>query len=142
MKILTLKPLSYYTRFNLFKKALILIGIFLITILGCKKVKTVCGCGKENPVENIEWLKSTVKYYDNDIYQNWSEVNLYMYNYKSSNAFVIEVWEIGSYDVPTPIYDCDGRTLFVCGGLQPPQLDSCNIFFQSATNKTLIWSKK
>jgi hypothetical protein len=65
-----------------------------------------------------------------------------MYNYKNSNAFIFEAKEIGLYDVPTSIYDCDGRTILVCGGLQPPQLDSCNTFFQSATNKTLIWSKR
>jgi hypothetical protein len=128
--------------FTQFKKALVLIGIFLITMLGCKKDKIFCGCGKENPIKNIEWLNSSVKYYDNDTYHNWSEVNLYMYDYKNSNAFIFEAKEIGLYDVPTSIYDCDGRTIFVCGGLQPPQLDSCNIFFQSATNKTLIWSKR
>jgi hypothetical protein len=35
-----------------------------------------------------------------------------------------EVKEPGLYDVPTSIWDCDGRTIFICGELQPPQLDS------------------
>ena len=124
------------------KKLTILLFAIILISLGCKKEKTVCGCGKENPIKNIEWLYSIINYYENDTYYNWNEVNLYMYDYKNSNAFVFEANAIGLYDYPTSIYDCEGRTIFLCGGLQPPQLDSCNIFFQSATNKTLVWSKK
>jgi hypothetical protein len=120
--------------------------IFLLVIIvsscGCKKDKPYCGCGKEDPIKNIEWLNSFVKYYNNDTSHKWSEINLYMYDYKKSNAFIFETKEVGLYDVPTSIYDCSGKTIFICGGLQPPQLDSCNIFFQSASNRTLIWSKR
>ena len=114
----------------------------LFTLLSCEKEKTFCGCGSENPTKNIEWLNSIINHYENDKNHNWSVVNLYMYDYNNSNAFIFEAKEIGLYDIPTSIHDCEGRIIFRCGGLQPPQVESCNVFFQSATNKTLLWSKK
>ncbi len=125
-----------------FRKTVIIGGLFLITSLSCHKGKSICGCGTEDPIENIEWLASFVNYYNNDTSKNWDEVNIYMYDYKNSSAFVFDTKKIGAYDIPISIYDCDGKNIFICGGLQPPQLDSCNIFFRSALNKTLIWSKK
>lgn len=125
-----------------FRKIFVLGGLLIITSLSCHKEKPICGCGTEDPLRNIEWLNSAVTYYNNDTNQNWDEVNIYMYDYKNSNAFVFDTKKIGLYDVPMTIFDCKGKTLFICGGLQPPQLDSCNIFYKSASNKTLVWSKK
>jgi Domain of unknown function (DUF6970) len=120
---------------------LILVGIFLLTSPSCKKEKPVFGCCKEDPINNLDWLKSRTNYYDTLTSNIWDVVNIYMYDYNKSNAFQFETKKAGISDVPITIANCDGRAIFICGGLQPPQLDSCNIFFNSASNKRLIWSK-
>ena len=124
------------------KITFLLFCIYLTTSFSCKKETTLCGCGKENPIKSIEWLDYFIHYYENDKSQNWDEVNLYMYDYKNSNAFIFETKRIGAYDLPTSIFDCEGKTIFICGGLQPPQLDSCSTFYKSASNEKLLWSKK
>jgi hypothetical protein len=123
------------------RTVLFLGGMIIKTIFSCKKDKTFCGCGKENPIKNIDWLSSFITFYDNDTIHHWDQINLYMYDYKNSNAFIFETKKTGEYDVPLSVQNCEGTTIFICGGLQPPQVDSCNIFFQSASNKKLIWSK-
>ena len=119
---------------------LLLCGLIAFLFLSCETEKSICGCGKENPLKNIEWLNSVITFYTNDTSQNWDHVDLYMYDYKNSNAFVFETYKPGLYDVPTTIFNCEGEVLFICGGLQPPDKDSCNLFTQSASNKKLIWS--
>jgi len=121
---------------------LFLSGIIIFLVFSCEKEKSICGCGKENPAKNIKWLDSVINYYENDTSKNWDEVNLYMYDYKSSNAFVFETNKTRVYDVPITIFDCAGKVIFICGGLQPPNIDSCNIFSQTASNKKLLWSIK
>ncbi len=118
--------------------------IFCLSILSsltCKRDNPICGCGVEDPVKKLQWINSTVEYYKNETDANWDEVNLYMFDYKNSNAFIFETKKIGAYDMPTSIFNCEGNIIFICGGLQPPQLDSCSVFFQAASNKTLIWTK-
>lgn len=67
----------------------------LFSFLSCEKEKTYCGCGSEYPTVNIEWLNSSINHYENDKNHNWSLVNLYMYDYNNSNAFIFEAKEIG-----------------------------------------------
>jgi hypothetical protein len=120
---------------------ILLIAIFLLTSPSCKKEKPVTGCCVENPIMNLDWLKSVKNYYDTLTSNSWDQVNIYMYDFKNSNAFLLETKKTGVSDVPISIINCEGKTIFICGGLQPPAQDSCNIFFQSASNKKLIWSK-
>jgi len=121
---------------------LTLIGIFLLTSPSCKKDKPVYGCNVENPIMNLEWLKSSKNYYVSLTRNDWSEVNIYMYDYKNSNAFQFETKKTGTYDITTSIYNCEGNLIATCGGLQPPPRDtSCFAFFRSATDQKLLWSK-
>jgi hypothetical protein len=122
-----------------FKLIILFSAIMFIFLFSCKKEKTLCGCGIENPISNIGWLDSIVTYYKNDTSHRWDEVDLYMYDYKNSNAFVFDTKKNGVYDVPITVLNCEGKVIFICGGFQPPNLDSCNIFSQFAKNKILIW---
>jgi hypothetical protein len=126
---------------NTFSLIMFLCGIILVTDFSCKKDKPVTGCCVEDPIMNLDWLKSVKNYYDTLTSNSWDQVNIYMYDFKNSNAFVFETKKAGVSDVPISIINCEGETIFLCGGLQPTSLDSCNIFFQSASNKKLIWSK-
>jgi hypothetical protein len=124
------------------EKILALTSICLLTAISCHKEKPPCGCGTEDPIKNLEWLSFYINFYNNDVSGSWDEVSIYMYDFRNSNAFLFDTKKSGIYDVPITIRDCTGKTIFICGGLQPPQLDSCNIFSQLSSNKTLVWSKK
>ena len=119
-------------------RILVLIGIFFITAFSCEKTKPVIGCGTEYPVKNLVWLKSLVNFYSSDTTHNWDLIELNMYDYNNSNAFVFDFQKAGVYDVPITVYDCTGYPIFTCSGFQK---DSCVIFFQSASNKKLIWKR-
>lgn len=113
----------------------------LISASYCKRDESISACGIEDPIKNVKWLQSIIDYYNNDTSQTWDTVNIYLYDYNNSNAFALETKKTGVYDIPMSIYNCEGKPIFICGGLQPPQLDSCNVFFKSASNKILLWSK-
>lgn len=112
--------------------------IIAFTAFSCQKESFVqCTCGVENPLENIVWLKDLVTDLTTDTEVDSATITTY--DYSDSNAFYVYIHKKMLYDSPNPIFNCEGEMIFRVGGNQLN--DSSAIFFDSAANPQLIWSK-
>jgi len=112
----------------------------MFTAFSCEKEnedEAPCACGVENPLENIVWLKNLVTDLTADTEIDSAIIT--SYNYIESNAFYVYIHKKMQYNVPSPIFNCEGVIIFKVGGNQLN--DSSAIFFNHAANPILIWSK-
>jgi len=119
---------------------LFLCGIIALTAFSCEKEneeEAPYACGVENPLENIVWLKNLVTDLTADT--EIDSATITSYNYLESNAFYVYIHKKMQYNMPSPIFNCEGVIIFKVGGNQLN--DSSAIFFNHATNPILIWPK-
>lgn len=114
-----------------------LIIVLVITAFSCEHTKDFSICGVDTPLEDIIWLKYKVNDLAKD--DNVDTASITSYEYLKSNAFYVYIHRKNQYDMPSPIYNCKGEIIFQVGGNQ--QNDTSYIFFNSASNPIILWSK-
>ncbi len=120
-------------------------GIIIISVIAvfgsfsCEKEdsKEIVACGVKSPLENIVWLKTLV--IDLTADTEIDSATITSYNYLESNAFYVYIHKKMQYNMPSPIFNCEGVIIFKVGGNQLN--DSSAFFFNQAANPILIWSK-
>lgn len=107
---------------------------FLITILiaGCNENKGTVAPPENFGCKDLTWLNSI----ETSIANNNAKGEIYLYKYKSQNAFEIKDC-LNCPDMMTIVKNCEGVVICQFGGIGG--VNTCPDFYSSATSKTLVW---
>lgn len=93
---------------------------------------------KDNPVDEIAWLKEKTKGLKNTVCQ------ITLFEKEGKYYYSLYRPTPGAFDKSTTVvYDQEGEICLTFGGLMPPQRRAAvNAFFKNAQNKGVIWECK
>lgn len=111
-----------------------------LLLFACSSSKYVIEKNPErnNPVDEIAWLKDRVKGLRD------TECQITLFEKEGENYYAVYCPTPGAFDKSTTVvYDQEGKVYLKAGGLMPPQRrEAVNAFFKGAKNKGVIWECK
>ena len=76
--------------------------IVLVFIISCKKEASICVCGVEDAIVNVEWLRDLKKSVKNNDEKVSAEMSLYKWN--GNDYIYLQHKIISGHDFPNTIY--------------------------------------
>lgn len=103
----------------------------MIFALSCSKDNQINICNTDEPLKDLEWLKSIVK----SLKDNGSPSEIVVYDYNNNDIFFINQC-VRCSDFVTSVYDCAGNEICKFGGLAG--LNTCPDF-SPVIEKTVLF---
>jgi len=110
----------------------------IMLFFSCEEDPLIKDCS-DNPLENIDWLKSLVDTENNTDMENSNGLEITQYTYEKQTAFLINNC-INCSDNLTILYDCDQNKLCEFGGIVG--VNTCPDFEQEASDKKILFTTR
>jgi hypothetical protein len=101
-----------------------------LIVASCKKEATPCACGVDDPLDNVEWMKS---------YSETNDIEIYSVVFNENEFIGIHFPQ--SKDERTSLYDCQGNLVCIWGAIDLLEPCSMSSDFYEA-NKKLMYKLK
>ncbi len=106
----------------------------VITACSSKEQKGINTCERDNPTEDLAWLKRIKESFQQTA--SLSRKEIYQYNFNGENVYYIDDC-VSCNDSQQIVYNCKGEKICEFGGIMG--LNSCPDFFNKAVNRKLLW---
>lgn len=116
-------------------KTKIITLLFAFCIISCSKdEENSIACFKNNPLEELNWLKEIKKNFENT--KDSADKKIVEYTYNEQTVFEVNSC-VNCADSMTIIYNCKGEEICKFGGIAG--LNTCDDFYKKVTNKKVLW---